>query len=155
MAIMDERTEFADAVSVAAAAGTANIGDIIDCSVARDMGNGQPIYLVVSVDANILAATAGTIAFQLVSDGTSTIATDGSQTIHYTSKAFVTNVDASNALDAGAIAVCVALPIEGVVYERYMAVQAVVATATVTAGAISAYLSLDPVATKKSYNDAI
>jgi hypothetical protein len=45
--IMDERTEFCDAVSVAAVAGTALVGSQIDMSVARDLGNGQPVYLVI------------------------------------------------------------------------------------------------------------
>ena len=82
--IIDERLEFADAVSVAAAAGTANIGDIIDMSVARDIGMGQPVYLVIGVDTEIITGgAAGTLKFLLVSDATSTIATDGSATRRY------------------------------------------------------------------------
>jgi hypothetical protein len=55
--IMDERLEFADAVSVAAAAGTALIGDVIDLgSVHRDIGAGQPVYLVITVDTEIITA---------------------------------------------------------------------------------------------------
>ena len=77
--ILDNNLEFADAVSVAASAGTANIGDIIDLTTARDMGNGEPMYLVISVDTEIITGgSAGTIKFQLVSDSTTTIATDGS-----------------------------------------------------------------------------
>ena len=140
--ILDERTEFADAVSVAAGAGTANIGDVIDLGVARDVGQFMGQYLVISVDTSIITGgAAGTIAFQLVSDSTGTIATDGSQTIHLRTPTFVTDDDALNALDAGAVALAVPFPMEGPVYERYLAVQAVIATTTVTAGAISAFIT--------------
>lgn len=152
--ILDERLEFADAVSVAAAAGTHNIGDVIDLSVARDVGNGEPVYLVITVDTEIITGgSAGTIKFQLVSDGTDTIATDGSATIHYASRLFVTDDAGANdaALSAGAVPVVVALPQEGQVYERYLAVQAVIATTTTTAGKINAFLTHD-VANWKAYD---
>lgn len=152
--ILDNTLEFADAVSVAAGAGTANIGDVIDLTKARDVGNGEPLYLVISVDTEIITGgSAGTIKFQLVSDGTDTIATDGSQTIHYASRLFVTDDAAANdaALSAGATPVVVALPQEGQVYERYLAVQAVIATTTVTAGKINAFLTHD-VSNWKAYD---
>lgn len=152
--ILDERNEFADAVSVAASAGTANIGDVIDLSVARDIGNGEPMYLVINVDTEIITGgSAGTIAFQLVSDASGTIATDGSQTVHFKSRDFVTDDAAANdaALSAGAFPVVVALPMEGQAYERYLGVQAVVGTTTVTAGKINAFLTHD-VSKWKSYD---
>ena len=156
MAILDERTEFCDAVACnTGAAGTYNLGDLIDSSVVRDLGNGQPVYLIITVDTEIITGgTAGTVAFQLVSDSTDTISTT-TQTVHYTSKAFVTDDTALTELQAGEIAVCVALPAEGVAYERYLAVQQVTGTTAITAGAINAFLSLDPVATKKTYANAI
>ena len=62
MAILDKRAEFADAVSVAAAAGTALIGSQIDLGVARDIGNGEPLYLVLTCDTSIITGgAAGTI----------------------------------------------------------------------------------------------
>jgi hypothetical protein len=152
--ILDNTLEFADAVSVAASAGTANIGDVIDLSVARDVGNGEPMYLVISVDTEIITGgSAGTIAFQLVSDSTDTIATNGTQTVHFKSRDFVTDDAAANdaALSAGAFPVIVALPMEGQAYERYLAVQAVIATTTVTAGKINAFLTHD-VSKWKSYD---
>ena len=68
--ILDERSEFADAVSVAAAAGTALIGDVIDLGTgSRDIGNGQQLYLVIQTDTEIITGgSAGTIKFQLASD---------------------------------------------------------------------------------------
>lgn len=155
--IIDERTEFCDAVACnTGAAGTYNLGDLINMEVARDMGNGQPVYLVVSVDTEIITGgVAGTVAFQLVSDSTSTIATDGSQTVHYTSKAFVTDDTALTELQAGEVAVCVALPMEGVAYEQYLAVQQVTGTTAITAGKVNAFLTLTPMNNKKSYANAI
>jgi hypothetical protein len=154
--ILDETLEFADAVSVTTpvAVGTANIGDVIDMTVARDLGNGEPMYLVISVDTEIITGgSAGTIAFQLVSDSTSTIATNGTQTVHFTSRAFVTDDAAANdaALSAGEFPVVVALPMEGQVYERFLGVQAVTATTLVTAGKINAFLTHD-VARWKAYD---
>lgn len=146
--IMDERLEFADAVSVAAAAGTALIGDVIDSgSIARDLGAGEQVFLVISVDTEIITGgAAGTIQFLLASDAQAAIAVDGSATVHYASRAFVTDDAAANdtQMNAGQFPVVVALPLEGAVYERYLGILAVIATTTVTAGKINAYLTLDP-----------
>lgn len=153
--IMDERTEFADAVSVAGTAGTALIGDQIPLSTVRDIGNGQPIYLVITVDTSIITGgAAGTIKFALASDATAAIATDGSATVHYETPTFVTDGDDANALDAGDIVCCVAVPLEGVnAYEGFLGILATIATTTITAGAINAFLTLDPTGWK-AYPDA-
>lgn len=146
--IMDERLEFADAVSVAAAAGTALIGDVIDLSsVARDIGSGQPMFLVISVDTEIITGgSAGTIQFVLASDAQAAIATDGTATSHFRSQLFVTDDSAANdaAMNAGSFPVVIPLPQEGPVYERYLGILAIIATTTVTAGKINAFLTLDP-----------
>ena len=145
--ILDERTELADAVSVAAAASTFNVGDVIDTSVVRDLGNGRTVYLVVNVDTEIITGgTAGTIQFQLVSDSVATPATDGTQTIHAISEEFVTDDAAANdsELNAGGRPFVIALPLEGPEYERYLGLQAIVGTTTITAGNVNAFLTLDP-----------
>lgn len=146
--ILDERNEFADAASVAAAAGTALIGDVIDLgNPTHDIGNGEPLYLVITVDTEIITGgIAGTIKFQLVSDAQAAIAVDGSATVHFDSGTFVTDDAAANdaQLDAGGMPVSVAIPMEGKVFERYLGILAVIATTTVTAGAISAYLTQTP-----------
>jgi len=153
--ILDKLNEFADAVSVAAAAGTALIGNQIDLGAAgRGLGGNQALYLVVSVDTEIITGgTAGTIQFQLVSDAQAAIAVDGSATVHAASPVFVTDDAAANSpqLNAGAKAWVIALPIEGNTYERYLGILAVIGTTTVTAGAISAYLTAD-VADWKAYD---
>lgn len=146
--IMDDRLEFADAVSVAAAAGTALIGDVIDTgSGVRDMGSGRQLYLCISIDTEIITGgSAGTIKFQLVSDAQAAIATDGSATVHFDSGTFVTGAANANdnALNAGSFAVIAVLPMEGKTWERYIGILAVIATTTVTAGKINAFLTLDP-----------
>lgn len=157
MAIMDERLEFADAASVAAAAGIALIGDVIDLQVARDIGNGQATFLVITVDTEIITGgSAGTIQFILASDAQAAIAVDGSATVHWASAAFVTDDAAANdaLMNAGSIIAVVPLPLQGVVYERYLGILAVIATTTVTAGKINAFITLDPPTVWKSYADA-
>lgn len=154
--IIDDTLEFADAVSVAGSAGTALIGDVVDLTVARDMGNGQPIYLVLTCDTSIITGgAAGTIKFQLVSDASASIATDGSATVHLDTGTYVTDGDDANELDAGATIAVVALPLNGSnAYERYLGILATIGTTTVTAGAINAFLTIDP-AGWKAYPNAI
>jgi hypothetical protein len=145
--IVDKLTEFADSVSIAAAAGTANIGNQIDLgSVVRDVGQGQQLYLVITIENDngvITGGTAGTVLFRLVSDSSASIATDGSATLHWQSKTFVTDDAALNDLNKGD-KIVVALPMGLPAYERYLGVQAVTATTTTTEGTVSAFLSLDP-----------
>lgn len=155
--ILDERLEFADAVSVAAVASTALIGDVIDLQVARDIGQGQPVYFVITVDTEVITGgSAGTIKFQLVSDAQAAIAIDGSATVHLDTGTFVTDDAAANSalLNAGAILFSAPLPVEGNAYERYLGVLAIIATTEVTAGKINAFLTLDPPPTNKKYADA-
>lgn len=144
--IMDDFLEFADAVTVAAAAGTALIGDVVDLGLpGRDIGNGDEIYFVVSVDTAIITAgSAGTVKFQLVSDAQAAIATDGSATVHYDSGTFATGAIAATFPTTGKTLIAVALPREGPAYERYLGVLCITATTTTTAGKINAFLAPDP-----------
>jgi hypothetical protein len=139
--ILDDKLEFCDAVSCnTGAAGTYNIGDVIDLGVARDLGGNQALYLVVSVDTGITTAgSAGTVAFQLVSDGTDTISTT-TQTVHAVSKAYTTG---SSAIAAGTVLFAVQLPMEGAAYERYLAVQQITGTTALNAGKVNAFLTAD------------
>jgi hypothetical protein len=154
--ILDNTLEFADAVSVAAAAGTALIGDVVDLGAQPDdIAVGTPMYLVITVDTEVITGgAAGTLTFKLASDAQAAIATDGTATVHVASPAFVTDGTDANAaeLKAGATTFVVALP-SGVTYERYLGILAVTATTTTTAGAINAFLTTD-VARWKAYADA-
>jgi hypothetical protein len=149
--ILDERTEFADALSVAAVAGTALIGDVYDLGVARNIGNGRQLYLMITVDTEIITGgAAGTITFKFVSDAQAAIAVDGTATEHFVSRAFVTDDAAANdaELNAGGVPVCVALPQEGRPYERFLGILVTIGTTTVTAGKINAFMTFNPKAWK-------
>ena len=162
MAILDERLEFADNVDVSASAGTALIGDVIDLGAAgEDLGNGQPLYLVLRTGSTeiITGGSAGTLQFTLASDAAAAIATDGTATEHVLTEAFVTDDAAANdvELNAGGLIYCAPIPVgTGGNYERYLGILATTATTTTTAGTINAYLTLDPnMAAGKTYPDAI
>lgn len=156
--ILDARTEFCDAVSVAAAAGTALVGSQIDSSVVRNLTSmGRPVYFVITVDTEIITGgAAGTIEFILASDAQAAIATDGTATEHFVSRKFVTDDAAANdaILGIGGMPVCVPLPGEGAAYERYLGVLVRTATTTTTAGKINAFLTFTPKQTK-AYPNAI
>lgn len=148
-AIMDARAEFCDATALnTGAAGTYLIGNVMDASVARDLGNGRQIYLVISVDTAVTSAGAATVQFLLVSDAQAALATDGSATQHYASFAI------PKATLVAGYQLVAALPPESPAYERYLGVLQVTGTAALTAGKVNAYLTLDP-PVQKSYPDAI
>ena len=138
--ILDSFLEFADGADFANEIGSANVGDIIDLGLAdRDPGHGGKMFLVVSIDtaADGGGGAAATVAFQLVSDSTTTIATDGTQTIHFTSKPHV-----AADLTLGRVFVY-PLPISGLEYERYLGLQLVTGTEGEDALVASAYLTTD------------
>lgn len=145
--ILDERLEFADATSVAAAAGTAVLGDVIDLgSASRDVGLGEELWLIIQTTTEIITGgAAGTIQFFLVSDSLATLgsATLASCTEHLRTKSLVTDgTDANDPeLKAGQVIYAARLP-PGT-YERYLGILTTIATTTVTAGAVNAFLTKD------------
>lgn len=139
--IMDENLEFADNLSVAAAAGTAVLADAIDLDVlGQRIGVGDPkMYLVINVSEAFASAGAATVAFRLVSDSTDPASTDGTETQHWESDAF-----AYTDLTVGK-RIIVPLPSGNLAtYERYLQLQVVTAVATTTAGRINAFLTNFP-----------
>ncbi len=148
--ILDEYGEFCDAESVAGTAGTALVGDVIDLTEARDLGNSYPIFFVLTcTTAIITGGTAGTISFTLASDAQAAISTDGSATEHYITQDYVTDDAALNDINIGDTIAQFALPMEGLNgYERYLGLLVTIGTTTVTAGAVNAFLTLDASAWK-------
>lgn len=149
--IIDSRLEFADAVNVTSGAGTNLIGDVIDLGlVNRDIGQGQTLYLVLQASTAFAGGTA--MQFILASDGAAAIATNGDETRHFLTDVF---------LDADLIQgfqIVAPLPMGDVAnsvtpYERYLGILGV-GTGTHTAGAINAFLTIDP-AGWRSYPDAV
>lgn len=154
--ILDERLEFADALSVAAAAGTALIGDVIDLGLTtQDLGAGEDLYLVIQTDTEIITGgVAGTIQFKLASDAAAAIATDGTASVHLTSEAFVTGSAGANDAELNAGGVILVAKIPPGVYERYLGILCVTGTTTTTAGKINAFLTKD-VNRWQAYPDAL
>lgn len=131
--ILDEFNEFADATSAILNIGNAIIGDVIDLGgTTQDVGNGEPLYLVIQVDTTFVGATS-TTKFELASDSTADLAT--SKTVH-----FATDAIPVATLVAG-YTMAVALPFGA--YERYLGLWETVAVANVTAGKINAFLTHD------------
>lgn len=158
--IQDKLAIFGSAFSVAVAASTVNLTDVYDLqSSTRGMGNGQPIYLVISVHTAIVTGgSAGTLQFRVVSDDTASPSTT-TCSVHVYSPIYVTDDDPT--IPAGTQLFHTALPIcndyvsksvagvyvttgQGAPYERYVGIQAIIGTTTITAGAVDAFLTYDP-----------
>ena len=138
--ILDERTEFADATSVGTPNNTTvNVGDIIDMgAITRDVGQGHPVYLHISIDTAVTSGGSATVAFLVVSDSTTTIAVNGTATKH-----LETDAIAVATLVAG-YSFSLVLPAGGPDYERYLAFQVKeTAGQALTAGAVNAFISPD------------
>lgn len=146
--IIDKLVEFGTAFDIAEAAGTLLFTNQIDLGAANlDIGQGQPVYLCIHIIEAVSTGSSPTINFRLRSDD--------SASIHATTSSahFETGAIAAASLTAGSKWVY-ALPMgNGVPYERYLGLQAVIATATTTTGTATAFLSLDPEGWK-AYADA-
>lgn len=136
--ILDERTEFADALTLTVTA----ISDVIDLyagqnsPVLRNLGGGnEPLWLVITVDTAFTAGGAATATFTLESDSTADLAT--SATVHASTAAI-----AVATMTAGATLACIALP--SGLYERYLGVRATIATGPMLTGKYNAFLVNDP-----------
>jgi hypothetical protein len=144
--ILDERTEIADATALnTGAAGSYIIGDVIDLGTARDVGAGEPLYFVVTVDTTATSGGSATGQFSLVTDDNSSLS---SPAVLASSKAWTVAT-----MTAGTTLMAVALPTEGTAYERYIGLQQTTGTAAFTAGKVNAFLTSD-VARWKAYADA-
>lgn len=157
--IFDRLTEFSPVTGQdlgSMAAGSKCFANYIDLSnpstLAKDIGNGEPIYFILEAVTDIFAAGAGTIQFKLGS--TDTIPTDAavmtSGTYHWTGPVQTTQASTgtvANKTIAGSKIACVALPLD--TYKKFLAVEVTVATQTLGAGVlVRAFLSLDPTGTK-------
>ena len=138
---MDSRSEFCDGVSVAAAAGTNQLGSHMDLGVSQDIGAGHPTYLIIQVSEAFAGGTS--CAFVLASDAQDPLAADGNESRHYTSDVFT---DAQLTLG---FTMSIALPSGDTAqgedtpgYERFLGMETIT-VGTHTAGAINAFLSPD------------
>lgn len=142
--ILDSLLEFADAVALnTGVAGTYLVGSQIDLGAAPAApgpraGAADGLYLVITVDTAFVSGGGGSAAFILASDASASIATDGSATNHFQTKAYTAAQGA-----AGAVLAIVELP-KHLVYERYLGILQVTTTAAFSAGKINAFLTTDP-----------
>lgn len=138
--ILDELTEFADALALSTA-GTALIlvGDVIDLGAgSRPLYDIDGLYLVITIDTLPTSGGASTVTFTLASDAQAAIAVDGSATVHWQSAAIP-----KATLVAGYVVAVVQLP-KFPAYERYLGILQQTGTAALTAGKFNAFLTLDP-----------
>lgn len=165
MAIIDNELLFASAASVAASAGTAVIGNVVDLTAGLlaqgninegpSVDGDKPLYFVLMVSTGIITAgSAGTVEFDLVSSAAAALT---SPVTHIRGPVLVTG---AAGLEAGTVLFCAPLPRglaapsvagNGNKYKRYLGIQCITATTTTTAGAITAYLTFDPPAWAPTY----
>lgn len=146
--ILDKLNEFADATALnTGAAGGYLIGNQIDLGLnGRDVGNGEPLYLVIQVDTAITAGAYGAVAFSLASDATAVI-DPAASTKHLTTPVFTVGAG----IAAGTVLYAGAIPSEWNAYEQFLGIVQTTGVAAVTAGAVSAFLVRD-VAKWKAYD---
>lgn len=111
---------------------TAASTDIVDLGAARDMGNGEPLELVILVTQSVTAAGAATVTFTLETDDNA----------GFSSPVVLANSGAIGkaALGAGTEVLRVKVPLDA---ERYLRTNYTVATGPLTAGTFTAFLAHD------------
>ena len=132
---VDAFAEFADAQAVTSTA-ISNVMDLGDDNTTRDIGAGEPVYLIVSTQTTATDTSSdATLTISLESD--SAVGLDSSATVHYTTAALAFAAYAT----AGTTLVAIRLPSGS--YERYLGVRFTVASGPLTAGKFDAFLTLD------------
>lgn len=135
---VDSFLEFADAEAIDGSTGTALVGDVINLEDTRDIGQGEPLYLVIQVTTEVDSAADGaSVEFILASDDSASIATGGGATEHLS-----TGAVAEANLTAGKQFIY-HLPLEGNAYEQYLGILATISGEAVTAGAVNAFITKD------------
>lgn len=146
MTMTDDLLDFGNGSAITLNTGSAGnylIGSQINMNVARDIANGQPLYLVIMVSTGItVASLTGTIAFRLASDGSESVSTTiTSSTQHIVTPEWATS---TTAIAVGTVLYCGALPAQGKGYEQFLGLLQVTGTTAINAGAVQAFLTTDP-----------
>ena len=133
--ILDRLNEFCDGAEINKSTGKALIGDVIDLgSGGLDIGAGEPIYFVISVEEDVVSS-GGSISFSLCGDDKEAISTDGTESTYITTPSIPTTELKKGFQWAGA------LPMMD--YERYIGLVQNATTAAPSAGKINAFLTHD------------
>lgn len=164
MTMFDKLLTFGDAAAAAATAGTALVlPNQVDLGAAgMDFGNGEPIYFVCTVATAIVAAGAGTLEVQLVSDDSASIGTGilGTSVTYHVRSPLITTANNSTSNPAGKIlfvGVVPALSASGTskgTAERYLGARLVAASQDISSGAVDCYLTKNA-GIYKAYANAI
>lgn len=132
--ILDDRLEFCDDVAASGTDASAILGDVVDLGgTTQDIGNGEPLYLVIQV-STAYAAAGTSVTFQLRSSTLAAL-TGGTTTTHLQSDA----LDTSSVIAAGTTRIY-ALP--AATYQRYLGLWKVTVGA-VASGKVNAFLTHD------------
>ena len=148
---VDTQTTFSDSQAVTSTAISTNVIDLVSLGLGggtntalntvQDIGNGQPIYLVVQTAVTCTdTGSDATLTVTLESDTAAGLAS--SPVVHYSSGALAFATYAT----AGTQFIAIALPMAD--YKRYMGLRFTVASGPLTAGAFDAFLTTDVQRTK-------
>lgn len=157
---IDTQNTFCRATSYAAAAGTAVVGDNFDTATigtlsvgaptgavvagagqARNLGVGEELYgHILVTTACTQASTDGTVIIQFVSAATSTLTS--SPRIHWQSETFTDGASASGGADLNTVGNLIEffIPPDDKTWLRYVGFLFVIATQTVSAGAVTMWM---------------
>lgn len=130
--LIDQRTTFAWEEAVTGTAGTVKLGEALDLTVASNMGEGYPMYLVVLFTTTTAGGTSS--AYNLVTADNAAL--DSNPVTLLTSPVYPVATGV-----AGLQAIVVAIP--KAAYKRWLGIT-VTRVGTLTAGAVSAFLTQDP-----------
>ena len=116
---------------------TAPSTDVIDLGAVRDVGNGEPLELVILVTESVTASGSATVTFDLETDDNS----------GFSSAAVLASSGAIGkaALTAGTEVLRITVPLN---VERYLRINYTVATGPLTAGKFTAFLAHERQASK-------
>ena len=148
MTMLDDFNELCDATALnTGGAGTYTIGDQIDLSASgRDLGNGEPAWLIVQVATTATSAGSATATFLLVTAALADLTTSASTlaTSPTWAVASMTATGTSGSANVGRGTVLWAIALPSGTYNRYLGIRQVTGTAAFTAGAIDAFVTTDP-----------
>ena len=140
--MIDSTLEFCDATALdTGAAGRYRIGSTYDLGAdPGDIGNGNPLYLVIIVTTAITAVGSGGLDMWLASDAAATFTADGNTSVH-----MVAHISTSTtAIPVGSVLMCAASAAEGMSYEQHLGIVMTSITSAITAGAVNAFLTPTP-----------
>ena len=139
---IDAQLLFSDAQAVTAAAGSTNT---IDLSAVRDIGNGRPLFIVVTVDVALT---------DIGSDSSVTVALEGDSTTTFTPDGTINLFTIPAVSAAGSIFIASLSPSAAPLQFQYIRLLYTPNNGNLTTGSFTAFIALD-IQRYVSYADAI